>query len=459
MLGKVLEADIVEMIEGKQFSDLKSAFAEMSAADIGEIVSEMKPERAAVVFRVLPNSVAGEVFACLALSKQTELIQALADEGVAALLDSMPPDDRTRLLEELPGEVTRRLVAELSPEQRKIAQRLLGYKEGSIGRLMTPNYIMVQPAWTAAQALDQVRMSYRTAETANVIYVVDENLRLIDDLQLVQVVAARQDQPIAELMDRQFIALSADEDRESAVAVFQKHHRVALPVTDTSGVLVGIITLDDVLEVAEEEATEDIHKLGGMEALDEPYMTTPFWTLIRKRAGWLLLLFLGEMLTATAMGRFEEEISRAVVLALFIPLIISSGGNSGSQAASLIIRALAVGEVRIRDWWRIMWRELMSGLILGLTLGFVGFLRISVWSSFSDMYGPHWLLVAFTIWMALIGVVMWGTITGSMFPLILKRIGMDPAVSSAPFVATLVDVTGIVIYFEIAALVLRGTLL
>jgi magnesium transporter len=371
----------------------------------------------------------------------------------------MAPDDRTRLFEELPGEATQRLIAQLSPEQRKIATRLLGYADESIGRLMTPNYIMVQPSWTVARALEQVRQYYSTAETANVVYVVDERLHLIDDLRLGQLVVADPDQKVEELMDRQFVALRADDDQEVAVRTFRRHYRSALPVTDSTGILCGIVTLDDVLTVAEEEATEDIQKIGGLQALDAPYLDTPFWTLVQKRIGWLMVLFFGQMLTANAMGHYESEIDKALILALFIPLIISSGGNSGSQTASLIIRALAVGEVTVRDWARIMRRELASGLVLGMALGIFGFIRIGVASQFSDAYGQAWALVGMTLWIALIGVVVWGTVVGAMLPLVLKRLGVDPATSSTPFVATLVDVTGIFIYFQVAAYILKGTLL
>ena len=253
--------------------------------------------------------------------------------------------------------------------------------------------------------------------------------------------------------------MKATDDQQSAVALFRQHDRSALPVTDTAGMLIGIVTIDDVLDVVESEATKDIQRIGGSEALDEPYMEIGFVKMIQKRAGWLTALFLGEMLTATAMGFFEGEISKAVVLALFIPLIISSGGNSGSQASTLVIRALALGELTLSDWWRIMRREIAAGLALGLILGSVGFLRITVWSAFSDQYGAHWLLVAVTVALALVGVVLWGSLIGSLLPLGLRRLGFDPAVSSAPFVATLVDVTGLVIYFSVALAVLKGTLL
>src|SRR6476659_3141127 len=260
-------------------------------------------------------------------------------------------------------------------------------------------------------------------------------------------------------MDRRFVALKATDNQNAAVAVFRQYDRTALPVTDTAGVLIGIVTIDDVLDVAEAAATKEIQKIGGSEALDEPYMRIAFFSMIRKRAGWLTALFLGEMLTATAMGVFEAEISRAVVLALFVPLIISSGGNSGSQASTLVIRALALGEVTLGDWWRVMRREILAGLALGAILGAIGFLRITVWSQFSPLYGEHWLLVAMTVAVALVGVVLWGTLIGSLLPFALRRLGFDPAASSAPFVATLVDVTGLVIYFTVGIVILRGTLL
>jgi len=267
------------------------------------------------------------------------------------------------------------------------------------------------------------------------------------------------DIPVARIMDRRYVALKATDRENDAVAVFRREDRTALPVTDTTGVLIGVVTIDDVLDVAEEAATRDIQRIGGSEALDEPYMGIALSRMIRKRAGWLIILFLSEMLTATAMGFFEAEIERAVVLALFVPLIISSGGNSGSQASTLVIRALALGEVRLIDWWRVIRREAVAGLALGAILGAIGFLRIAIWSEFSNLYGPHWLLVAITVSAALVGIVLWGTLVGSVLPFVLRRLGFDPATSSAPFVATLVDVTGLVIYFTVAMVVLRGTLL
>jgi magnesium transporter len=319
--------------------------------------------------------------------------------------------------------------------------------------------VSVHKEWTLRHVLDHVRAHGRDSETLNVIYVVNGNNRLIDDLRIREILLAPLHAVVSDLCDNRFVSLNASDDKKEAVKVFRQYDRTVLPVIDSHGRLVGIVTLDDVLDVAEEEATREIQKFGGLEALDEPYMSTPLLEMIRKRATWLVILFVGEMLTATAMGYFEHEISRAVVLALFVPLIISSGGNSGSQAATLIIRALALGEVKLRDWWRVMRREILSGLLLGLILGTIGFVRIALWSAFSSLYGEHWMLVGLTVSCSLLGIVLWGTITGSMLPFILKWLGMDPATSSAPFVATLVDVTGLIIYFSVALVILHGTLL
>jgi magnesium transporter len=324
---------------------------------------------------------------------------------------------------------------------------------------MTPHYISVREEWTVREVLDHIRTHGQDSETLNVVYVVDEQGVLIDDIRIREFLLTSLDNRVADLMDRRFVALKATDIQNAAVAMFRQYDRTALPVTDTAGVLIGIVTIDDVLDVAEATATKEIQRIGGSEAFDEPYMRVSFPVLIRKRAPWLIVLFLGEMLTATAMGFFEEEIAKAVVLALFVPLIISSGGNSGSQAATLVIRALALGEVGIADWWRVIRREVLAGLALGAILGTIAFLRISIWSAFSDIYDPHPMLVAMTVSLSLIGVVLWGTIMGSLLPIVLQRLEFDPATSSAPFVATLVDVTGLVIYFSAALIILRGTLL
>jgi magnesium transporter len=377
----------------------------------------------------------------------------------------MSPDDRTALLEELPSAAARQLIKLLTPEERHIAQSLLGYPEGSVGRLMTPDFIAVHEDWTVKEVLDHVREFGQDSETLNVIYVVDDRGKLIDDLRIREFLLKPLEVKVSDIRDRNFVALTVTDSQEQALNAFRKYDRAALPVLDSSGVLVGIVTSDDMLDVAEKEATEDIQKIGGMEALDEPYMRISLLRMVRKRAGWLVILFLGEMLTATAMANYQDEIAKAVVLALFLPLIISSGGNSGSQASTLIIRAMALGEVTLRDWWRVASREIRAGLSLGVILGAIGAARVAVWSVVGDrymhrqLYGPHWPLVALTVGVALIGVVLWGSLSGSMLPFILRRVGADPATSSAPFVATLVDVTGLIIYFSIALLIMRGAML
>jgi len=459
MLGTLLRPDYEKLIRDKDWKTLREEFAELDPPDLAEILEEFPLQDSAVVFRMLPRDSAAVIFEYLPLEMQTKLVQSLADEQLVNLLNGMAPDDRTRLFEELPPEVTKRALASLTPSELKIARQLLGYPENSAGRSMTPEYVAIRPTMTAAEALTYIRKHGKGSETLNVVYVTDDKGRLLNDLKLATLVLADPTTKVENMNDGQLYSMLATADREEVVATFEKYDRVALPVTDTRGVLLGIITIDDVLDVAEEEATEDIQKLGGMQALEAPYMDSPFMDMIKKRAGWLLVLFVGEMFTATAMSYFEAEIARAVVLALFIPLIISSGGNSGSQATSLIIRSLALRELEHNDWPRVLRRELMSGLVLGSILGAIGFLRIVLWPTRVAVYGPHYFPIAIAVSMSLIGVVLFGTVCGSMLPFILRRFGLDPAAASAPFVATLVDVSGLLIYFSMASIVLRGILL
>jgi magnesium transporter len=451
--------ELAAVVHARDFSRLRDMVRNRDAEDLASVLTEMSLEDQVVVFRLLPRKDAAAVFEYLSHEAQEQLLNTMAREDVAALLNNMAPDDRTMFLEELPAAATRQLLSLLTPAQRAVALTLLGYPEDSIGRLMTPHYVAVREHWTVQQVLDYIREHGQDSETLNVIYVVDQQGLLIDDIRIRELLLTSPSTKISDLMDRRFAALKATDDQETAVAAFRRYDRAALPVTDTAGMLIGIVTIDDVLDVAEATATEDIQRIGGSEALDEPYMKIAFGRMVRKRAGWLTALFLGELLTATAMGAFEAEISKFVVLALFVPLIISSGGNSGSQASTLVIRALALGEVTIADWWKVARREIFAGLSLGAILGSVGFLRISIWSAFSTIYGEHWLLVATTVAFALIGVVLWGTLIGSLLPFLLRRLGFDPATSSAPFVATLVDVTGLVIYFTVALVILHGTVL
>ena len=451
--------ELEEMLRKRDLVALREMLKNLSPWAIVLVMAELTTEDQLIILRVLPRELAADVFESLDLSVQEQLLKAMGREELAALLNNMAPDDRTLLLGELPANMTRQLLANLSPEERAVAVTLLGYPEHSIGRLMTPDYIAVEQSWSIQQTLTHIREHGRDSETLTMVYVVDGQGHLIDDIHIRSLLLAPPTHTVSHLMDNQFIALKATDDQETAVAVFERERRTALPVTDSSGVLIGIVTIDDILHVAEAAATEDIQKIGGTSALDEPYIKIALGRMIQKRAGWLVVLFLGEMFTATAMGYFEKEIEKAVVLALFIPLIISSGGNAGSQASTLVIRALAIEEIGLRDWWRVIRREILTSLALGSILGAIGFLRIALWTLFADLYGPHWFLVALTVGVSLIGVVMWGALTGSALPFLLRRLGFDPAVSSTPFVATLVDVTGLVIYFSIALVFLRGTLL
>ena len=451
--------ELEALLNAHDFNAIRKLTKNWAADDLADFMEPLPAEREAVVFRLLPREQAAMVFSYLPVERQEELLKAMANEEVSGMLNAMSDDDRTDLLEELPAEVTQKLLNLLSQEERAIASKLLGYDEDSVGRLMSPHFVRIRSHWTIAHALDHIRRYGQDSETMSMIYVIDNDGKLIDDLRIRQILLAQPDAHVSDLMDSRFSALKATDNRESAVAVFKDTDLTALPVTDTGDVLIGIVTVDDILDVAEQEATEDIQKMGGSEALDEPYMKIALTSMVRKRATWLVILFLSEMLTATAMGTFENEIAKAVVLSIFVPLVISSGGNSGSQASTLIIRAMALGEVTLRDWWRVMRREFLSGLSLGTILGAIGFVRITAWALIFKSYGEHWLLLALTVGLSLVGIVLWGSLSGSMLPFVLRRFGLDPATSSAPFVATLVDVSGLIIYFSVASVILRGTLL
>lgn len=430
-----------------------------STMELVDLLNSRSEEEQQLIFKVLSVKNSVRLFEQLPYKTQKRILASLPTLRVASLLNALAPDDRTALLEEMPADLTNQLLKYLSTEERALSIKLLGYPEYSVGRLMTPDYVAIKMDWTVRNVLDFIRENGKDSETINIIYAVDDDGKLIDDFRIREFLFASLDTLVKDLADYKFIALNVDLDEEKAVNIFRKYERVALPVIDNKGILLGIVTFDDIMAVAVQEDTEDFQKVGGNAALNEPYMEIPFLSLMHKRIGWLVILFIGEMLTASAMGYFSDEIAKAIVLALFVPLIISSGGNAGSQASTLIIRALALGEVSLKDWWKVMRREILSGIFLGFFLGLLGFFRVALWSHFSEIYGEHWLLIAITIFFALIGVVLWGTLSGSMLPLILQKCGFDPAVSSAPFVATLVDVTGLIIYFSIALVVLKGTLL
>jgi magnesium transporter len=450
--------DIKNLLQNNRITEFVK-LNKLSSRDIIEFTNR-HTNWAGKLFQHIDVKHAARVFKFLRKKKQEIIIKSLPDEKAAELLNALQPDDRTAFLGLLPGNAVKELLKILAPETRAETLILLGYPEGSVGRLMTPDYLAIRSSDTVQQVLDSIRQRGQAAETLNFVFVVDENGLLVDDINIKEFLIVDPATPVVKLMDHQFIALSANHAQTETISIFKHNSRYALPVTNETGVLLGIVTLDDVLRLSEKENTREIQKIGGSEALEEPYTTIAFSSLVKKRAGWLVILFLGEMLTATAMGFFEGEISKAVVLALFIPLIISSGGNSGSQASSIIIRAMALGEINFRDWWYVMRKEIYSGLVLGSVLGLVGFFRIFLWQRFHFYdYGEHWMLVGLTVGFSLLGVVLWGTLSGSMLPILLKKLGADPAASSAPFVATLVDVTGLIIYFTVAVVILKGTLL
>ncbi|MDC0715037.1 magnesium transporter [Stigmatella sp. ncwal1] len=456
MLGNLLKPEFDELIRSRDWNSLREAFTEMDPADVAEVIEDLPAQDSGVLFRLLPRDKAALVFEYLPPVQQSEVVGTLATEELKNLLNEMAPDDRTRLLEELPAEVTRRALTSLSPAELRVARQLLGYPEKSAGRYMTPEYLTLPGNLSAAEALDYVRAHGQGRETLSVLYIVDEKGRLLDEVRLASLVLSKPDTRVTDIHDRQLVSIPATVDREEIIGFFEKYDRVVLPVTDSQGVLLGIITVDDVLDVAEEEATEDIQRMGGMEALEAPYLESGLLEMLRKRVGWLTLLFLGQMFTATAMAHYQDAIAQAVFLGTFVPLIISSGGNSGSQATSLIIRALAVRDVALQDWWRVALRESVSGVVLGVFLGVLGALRIALWPGHETLYGPHFLWVGVAVGFSVLGVVTFGTLCGSMLPFLLRRLGLDPATASAPFVATLVDVTGVVIYFTVASTLLAG---
>ncbi len=447
------------IIRTEESMQLRDFLNQQNITDVVDLVYEFSDYESQIIASMSVNR-AASVFKLLEFPTQKRIIQTLPPNTVASLLNELPADDRTDFLEELPSNVVRELIKLLNPEERKITLSLLGYPENSIGRLMTPDYVYVYPNNTIEQVFATIRKYGKDSETINVIYVINDKGELLDDIRIRDFILNPPDKKVSELMDSRVISLNAYDDQETASEVFKMNNRVALPVVSNSNKLLGIVTIDDMLWVAGEEFSEDMQKMGGTAALEQPYIEMPLFRLYKKRIIWLIILFFGELMTITAMQQFQDEIAKVVILATFIPLIISSGGNSGSQASTLIIQAMALGEVTIADWWRIMRREILSGLLLGLTLCIIGITVISIWDLLSpSTFGQHHLRIAFTVGFSLIGIVLWGTLMGSMLPLILKRLGADPAASSTPFVATLVDVTGLLIYFSVAFLMLSGTLL
>lgn len=429
-------------------------------ADIAEYLSSLDSKERNMAFLMLSGEKKSQVFIYFDSADQQEIIQGLGAKETRELVSNLAPDDRTQMFTDFPDELIREMINFLDSEKRSEAFTLLGYEPDSMARLMTPYYIRARPEWTVRKVLEHIKIYGKTAETLNFVYIVDEANKLIDDLRIGQLLMVSEDTKISSLMDHSFVSITTTEKQEDGLKIFQKYDREALPIITEKGGLVGIVTFDDILDKISERDTEDIQKFGGSDGLDLSYTNTGLFEMVKKRAGWLIILFVGELLTASAMAFYEGELDKAVVISFFVPLVISSGGNSGSQAASLIIRAMALKELKIKDWWYVMRKEFISGLSLGLILGIVAFLRIFIWQETGLYdYGEYWVWIALTVGVSLVAIVLWGSLSGSLIPFVLRRAGLDPATASAPFVATLVDVTGLVIYFTTAALFLTGRLL
>jgi len=432
----------------------------LTADDLREAWPLLDTEERLDGFRLLSREAAENFFLLLPSQGQAVVLRGVAAGERRGWLRLLPPDDVADVIPHVPEEERAELLQLLDDTTRREVKALLAYDEDRAGGLMNPRFARVRPEMTVDEAIRYVRrQATDKLEMIYYVYVLDAQQRLGGVVSFRELLLAPGERQVSEVMHKEVVSVGEEMDQESVARLIAQHDLLAVPVVDANGSMKGIVTVDDVVDIVQEEATEDIHKFGGMQALEAPYLRSPFVSMVKKRAGWLAALFLGEMLTATAMAYFEEEIARAVVLALFVPLIISSGGNSGSQASTLVIRAMALGEVTLRDWWRVVRREIGAGIALGSVLGSIGFLRIVLWQAVRPLYGPHYVLVAFTVCFSLIGVVTFGTLAGAALPFVLRRLGFDPASASAPFVATLVDVTGLVIYFSVAATILQGTLL
>ncbi len=429
-------------------------------SEVAKVFSAIPMDKASKAFKSLPEKKQVLLFAYFDNTLQKNILKSLPKERVEHILNDSLSDDRTMFFSSLKSLEQTHFLHFLTPKNKENVESVLGYPKNSVARMMNTNVATIDQEKTIQEAITHLRTNHKDDETTNVVFVVDENNFLIDDIPIRRFVLNDFHKKVSDILDGFCPSLSITETKEDAIAKFKQFDRDVLPVVSSENILLGVVTIDDILDAVEQADTKEFQKIGGLEELDYPYVKTTLFSLLKKRASWLIVLFLGEMLTATAMGYFDGEIQKAVVLALFVPLIISSGGNSGSQAATLIIRAMALKEIGIKDWWYVMRREIISGLALGALLGTIGLIRIAVWQNLHWYdYGVHWFLIAITIFFSLIGIVMWGTLSGSMIPILLKKCKIDPATSSAPFVATLVDVTGLVIYFSIASIILKGTIL
>ncbi len=440
---------------------IREIFYLLHPADAAEILNDLEDEEAVVAYKYLSDKVAPEALLLLDDDKREKILEGLSSKQIAEqLIDNLASDDAADMLADLPDAQQDEILSLVEDaEQAGDIVDLLNYDEDSAGGLMATELVKVQVSKSVRECVREIRKQAEEVKNIYTIYVVDDEDKLVGMLSLKNLLTIPLRTPIIEVFNPNIISVKVNTPAEEVAMLMDKYDLVVIPVVDSINRLVGRITFDDMVDVLREENTEDAQKMGGLEALEESYMATPFWQMIRKRVGWLVVLFIGEMLTATAMSFFEDQITRAVILAIFVPLIISSGGNSGSQATSLIIRAMALGEITVRDWWKIARKEFQAGLVLGSVLGIIGYTRVAVWSNFVQDYGPHWQMIGITLGITLTFVVMWGSLCGSLLPLLLKRMGFDPAVSSAPLVATLVDVTGLVIYFSISIVLLKEMLL
>ncbi|MEO8759739.1 MAG: magnesium transporter [Bacteroidia bacterium] len=452
--------EITLSVESHDNTRIQALLNDLFPADIAETLNRLTFEEAQYIYELLDEETSSAVLIELKEELREELLASFSSKEIAEELDNLESDDAADVINELPEDRQNEVLSHIEDiEQAGDIADLLTFEEDTAGSIMAKELVRVKHKDSVTACIDEIRNQADSVDVLYAIYVVDENERLLGMLSLKKLLIANVNTRIDEIYDTDVIQVTTSAHTAEVADIMQKYDLVVIPVVDSIGRLVGRITIDDVVDVIREEETDEAHKMAGIETFDEPYMNMSYFNMIKKRAGWLVILFLGETLTATAMSFFEDQLAKAVILALFVPLIISSGGNTGSQASTLIIRAMALGEISFRDWWRIFKKELAVGLTLGLLLGLVGFLRIALWSSFSTIYGPHWMLIGITVASTLVGVVLWGNLAGSLLPIILKRINLDPAVCSAPFVATLVDVTGLVIYFTTATIILRGILL
>lgn len=454
--SELIAPEVQELIEGRQYAQFRESIEGMEPADIADVFRLIPADLAAIGFRLLPHDEAADVLSYFDAEFMETLVAALGTQQACRILDEMSTDDLAGFLEEVPAPVAQGIVASLKPENRQAIQAILGYPEESVGRIMTSDYVRVRAHWSVAQALEHIRRYGRDAETVNVVYVVDDKGKLVADIRLRAILLADPESVIQDIIEPITTALRATDDQESAVRMMARYDRIALPVVDSHGVLVGIVTADDVADIAEEEVTEDIQQLAGVEALDEPYMATGFVEMLRKRAGVLAILLVAQSVTIGVLGFFEGRLSAAKILILFIPLIIASGGNTGTQTASLLIRAIALNELGPDAWKKVLLKELATGAALGVFLGLLSWLAVLLWNLTPLAQTSNPLLAGATVGLSVLGIVLWAVSLGSMLPLILQRLKLDPTTISSPLVATLMDVSGLTIYLTVAIIMLTA---